>query len=797
MQSSSSKFDNICNLCFDEQLSVKTRHDESLLKMRIGEKNCQSSSILTSICLDNEFLPGESLSEASEIPVNPVLFESEIFFQDENEIGGFTKINELVDDAVIVTDKKDALIECSDSSHTLDELVSKNIDEMRYSKEHVINVNEVETVKHKLTNLWNNVKYGWVNYLKKPNKISTENGPIYILGKKFNSNNLYEVSPNNLSTSKVNTNINKFGESLLYDFIDANKLGSLNESYIYPSLPTTKSIQDNDDSLRQEYSINSNEYLSLANSPPISTSPFNNSLSKLKMDYYVIDEQSTSLNGNQIGNSKPSKSIFMADYIQLKYLNFQKTSLEQEIHSRLWFTYRKDFMALNGNLKYTSDCGWGCMLRSAQMLIGQGLLLHHFGSEWSLYNKFKPNEYNIYKEILTLFNDRNSKSCPFGLHRLLEIADKKLIGNPNLENCSNGNSSGSKKYSSDPESLSRVGSWFGPTSVCLLMKEALKESASNPLLKKVKIYVAQDCTIYKQDVIDLCMGSEPKMAGKNAKKHFTPCIILISVRLGGDELNEIYIPSLKRFLQMKTSIGLIGGKPKHSLYFIGYQGDKVIYLDPHLCQPIQNIYSINEQSIITTSSHSSFSSSKHSYDETSSSDLEVFDNSSFHCENPSKTPFSKLDPSLAIGFLCSSMNDLNNLCDFAQEIASSEKLFPIFGVNEESYEKFQFKHQTLSDEELTTDTIVSSVSSKITRKSITNPIPIKRNSDLKTNSKSQSKSDQSRSLNNLMNRFDKLCFENNDIKLSSSKKSSSFLSDKLVRSKKSNKKSESDDFVLV
>jgi hypothetical protein len=75
------------------------------------------------------------------------------------------------------------------------------------------------------------------------------------------------------------------------------------------------------------------------------------------------------------------------------------------------------------------------------------------------------------------------------------------------------------------------------------------------------------------------------------------------------------------------------------------------------------------------------------------SDYETFDNTSFHCTKPNKAPFNKLDPSLAIGFLCRSLDDLNRLYDFAKN--TSTNLQPIFAVSEGTFEQYELNYQSI------------------------------------------------------------------------------------------------------
>lgn len=277
------------------------------------------------------------------------------------------------------------------------------------------------------------------------------------------------------------------------------------------------------------------------------------------------------------------------------------------------------------------------------------------------------------------------------------------------------------------------------------MKDALNESLKKPnaeILNNIQIYVAQDCTIFKQDVIDMCTNKETKNSNTETStasqsiSSFTPCILLISARLGGEELNEIYVDSLKMFLEMDICIGIIGGKPKHSLYFIGYQGDKVIYLDPHFCQPTVNIFSNNDKKLSSslTQLSVSTSSSKHSYDDScltsssvstnSVSDCDLIDNSSFHCGTPSKIAFNKLDPSIAIGFYCRTLKDLNRLCDLVKETSVNELIYPIFGVWDGRFEEAQYgNYQSLSlDEKFLTNKINAESNVKYTKTKVSHSL---------------------------------------------------------------------------
>ncbi|WAR23264.1 ATG4D-like protein [Mya arenaria] len=371
-----------------------------------------------------------------------------------------------------------------------------------------------------------------------------------------------------------------------------------------------------------------------------SAQPFQNILSKRQRSKESLE--------NEIEQSEKVKNKLLSVWNNVKYdddlepgsvvhnLPHSMEQFKQDFQSRLWFTYRRDFQALP-NTRFTTDCGWGCMLRSSQMMLAQAFIIHFLGRDWRVHTQSKEQE-TFYRMIIQWFGDSNSDQCPFSVHRLAEIG---------------------KTFGKQP------GEWYGPSSRC--------NGKSCQFSACTKGYL-----LYKQDVINMCTARPRNLTGSHdshssqdthvgdagsknpvdpgSKEWKRSVIILIPVRLGGEEFNPIYTQCVKNLVAQENCIGLIGGKPKHSLNFIGWQDDKLIYLDPHFCQD---------------------------YVDTQKRDFKI---ETYHCFSPRKISLNKMDPSATVGFYCRNKQDFDRFIEYTKQMASTTKngggIYPMFVFSE-------------------------------------------------------------------------------------------------------------------
>ncbi|KAL7744364.1 hypothetical protein ACLKA6_001753 [Drosophila palustris] len=447
-----------------------------------------------------------------------------------------------------------------------------HVDQHNDDSDQAANRTPTKGMESKLVAMWHNVKYGWSGKMRQTS--FSKEQPVWLLGRCYHRRFTPPVSMEN-STTELTSGADTTPDNATsaYDSIQA----TATSSSIYPTLNPQ---QIDEIVVPQELGMDAAEN-------QLAESPWEEGIEGFRRDFY----------------------------------------------SRIWMTYRREFPTMNGS-SYTSDCGWGCMLRSGQMLLAQGLICHFLGRSWRYDSDSQLHstyEDNMHKKIIKWFGDSSSKSSPFSIHALVRLGEQ--LGK-------------------------KPGDWYGPASVSYLLKHALEHAAQeNADFDNISVYVAKDCTIYMQDVEEQCSIPEPapkpnvpwqqskrcnsggtklEQSNQQHQQHWKSLVVLIPLRLGTDKLNPVYAHCLKLLLSTEHCLGIIGGKPKHSLYFVGFQEDKLIHLDPHYCQEMVDV------------------------------NQETFSMHTFHCKSPRKMKSSKMDPSCCIGFYCATKTDFDSFVESVQ-----------------------------------------------------------------------------------------------------------------------------------
>ncbi|KAA3675903.1 cysteine protease ATG4 [Paragonimus westermani] len=206
----------------------------------------------------------------------------------------------------------------------------------------------------------------------------------------------------------------------------------------------------------------------------------------------------------------------------------------------------------------------------------------------------------LHRDLIRWFHDCWSPAAPFSLHRLVWLSGQQ------------------------------PGTWFGPGSMCATLVKAVASAKDQfDVLSHIHVYYARDRVIYRREIMELARGHP--VTRKLNRFHFTnhtgnyasgsmcdvnqhdilpdtltttgnvqdpsssvvqcstqnAIIILIPLMLGTSKhIDRMFITMICGLFTDPCCIGLIGGRPKHSLYVAGSVARELVYLDPHYTQPV-------------------------------------------------------------------------------------------------------------------------------------------------------------------------------------------------------------------
>ncbi|KAJ5053565.1 Cysteine protease atg4 [Penicillium rubens] len=117
------------------------------------------------------------------------------------------------------------------------------------------------------------------------------------------------------------------------------------------------------------------------------------------------------------------------------------------------------------------------------------------------------------------------------------------------------------------------GEWFGPsaTAKCIQLLSTQSE------VPQLRVYLTNDTSDVYEDKFAHVAHDE---SGR-----IQPTLILIGTRLGIDNVTPAYWDGLRAALTYPQSVGIAGGRPSASHYFVGAQDCHLFFLDPHTTRP--------------------------------------------------------------------------------------------------------------------------------------------------------------------------------------------------------------------
>ena len=286
----------------------------------------------------------------------------------------------------------------------------------------------------------------------------------------------------------------------------------------------------------------------------------------------------------ELNISKKAKKFHLFNY---ECKNPSDERIIYKLGKVLLFTYRKNFPKITSyktKKTYTTDAWWGCMIRCGQMILSRGIYLF-------LKSKGITTE-NALDYTVPLFNEypiTKDKLHPF-FHGMLD----KYIKSKNDDQIK-------IKEFFPPFSIKTLcdvgeifertaGEWFSDVIITRAFQKITDHfNLFSQLNAKIMIFqsyidmpqLLKECFIEKKK--DETNKEFMHLHGKYY--YFNKMgIVFVNVRVGLDKIPPEYYKGIKELFQLKSCIGIIGGRTRLAYYFIGYNDEEnsLLYLDPHV-----------------------------------------------------------------------------------------------------------------------------------------------------------------------------------------------------------------------
>ncbi|MDP2437995.1 MAG: cysteine protease ATG4 [archaeon] len=324
-----------------------------------------------------------------------------------------------------------------------------------------------------------------------------------------------------------------------------------------------------------------------------------------------------------------------------------RRELEEMARRLLWFSYRCHFAVPLYGTSHRTDARWGCLARTAQMMVGNGLLRFFTPksrdmSSWLDGASAVASGGEHVRLICALFLD--SPGALFSIHELCR--EGELLG------------------------LS-TGSWFGPTVISTVLERltsSVSQASPSRPAPPVRCLVCQDSSVDAQMAAAMLSFIDSTTPA--------PLLLLIPTRLGLESVHPVYLPQIAAFLRHPLSMGILGGRQGSSYYFVGASSPSssphqqstspfsTPFSTPFSSSPEGELYYFDPHTVQTSVSPAALS-------------LEPAALATFQAPRLHALRFSLLDTSLAFGLYCASLYDLHQILLFASSLPPDNPLFSV------------------------------------------------------------------------------------------------------------------------